>query len=150
MSIKWHQKEPLGCAVYSHCPTNDSCNNCIHGCCLSCNYVTGILQRVIRNQKVCISSFILTQERLIIFPLRKFEAYIWHTINSSYISWINKKFHCYHSLMKYLDIRKFTLTFSIKIRVRQIDFKWCPLSQRTTYVQFFQLIWHIQFWKFYA
>ena len=23
VSIKWHQKEPLGCVVYSHCPTND-------------------------------------------------------------------------------------------------------------------------------
>ena len=24
VSIKRHQKKPLGCAVYSHCPTNDS------------------------------------------------------------------------------------------------------------------------------
>ena len=24
VSITWHQKEPLGCVVYSHCPTNDS------------------------------------------------------------------------------------------------------------------------------
>ena len=24
VSIKWHQKEPLGGVVYSHCPTNDS------------------------------------------------------------------------------------------------------------------------------
>ena len=24
VSITWHQKEPLGCVVYSHCPTNDA------------------------------------------------------------------------------------------------------------------------------
>ena len=27
VSITWHQKEPLGCGVYSHCPTNDSTTN---------------------------------------------------------------------------------------------------------------------------
>ena len=56
--ITWHQKEILGCVVYSHCPINDSYNKCIHSCCLPCNYVTkpfGILQRVIKSQKVCIS-----------------------------------------------------------------------------------------------
>ena len=26
ISITWHQKESLGCVVYSHCPTNDSYN----------------------------------------------------------------------------------------------------------------------------
>ena len=58
VSITRHQKELLGCVVYSNCPTNDSCNKCMHSCCLPCNYVTksfGILQRVIKNQKVCIS-----------------------------------------------------------------------------------------------
>ena len=58
MSIIWHQKEHLGCVVSSHCPTNDSCNKYVHSCCLPCNYVTkpfGILQRVIKSQKVCIS-----------------------------------------------------------------------------------------------
>ena len=58
ISITWHQKEPLGCFVFSHCSTNDSYNKCIHSCCLPCNYVTkpfGILQRVIKNQKVCVS-----------------------------------------------------------------------------------------------
>ena len=58
VSITWHQKEPLGCVVYSHCPTNDSYNICIHSCCLPCNYVTklfGILQRVIKRQSMCIS-----------------------------------------------------------------------------------------------
>ena len=57
VSITWHQKEPLGCVVYSHCPTNDSYNKCIHCCCLPCNYVTkpfGILQRVIKSQRVYI------------------------------------------------------------------------------------------------
>ena len=57
VSITWHQKEPLGCAVYSHCPTNDSYNICIHSCCLPCNYVTkpfGIFQRVIKSQRVYI------------------------------------------------------------------------------------------------
>ena len=55
VSTIWHQKEPLGCAVYSHCPTNDSYNNNIHSCCLPCNYVTKtfcILQRVIKSQRV--------------------------------------------------------------------------------------------------
>ena len=55
-STNWHQKEPLGCVVYSHCPTNDSYNNSIHSCCLP--YVTkpfGILQRVIKSQRVHIS-----------------------------------------------------------------------------------------------
>ena len=58
VSITWLQKEPLGCVVYSHCPTNDSCNKCIHSCCLPCNYVTkpfGILWRVNKSQKVWIS-----------------------------------------------------------------------------------------------
>ena len=57
VSITWHQKEPLGCVVYSHCPTNDSLNKCIHSC-LPWNYVTKpfvILQRVIKSQKVGIS-----------------------------------------------------------------------------------------------
>ena len=52
------KKEPLGCVVYSHCPTNDSYSKSIHSCCLSCNYVTkpfGILQRVIKSQRVHIS-----------------------------------------------------------------------------------------------
>ena len=45
----------MGCAVYSHFPTNDSYNICIHSCCLPCNYVNkpfGILQRVIKGQMV--------------------------------------------------------------------------------------------------
>ena len=58
VSVTWHQIEPLGCVVYSHCPTNNSCNKCIHSSCFPCNYVTkpfGILQRVIKSRKVCIS-----------------------------------------------------------------------------------------------
>ena len=57
-STNCNQKEPLGCVVYSLCPTNDSCNNSIHSCCLPCNYVTkpfGILQRAIKSQRVHIS-----------------------------------------------------------------------------------------------
>ena len=57
-STNWHQKEPLGCVVYSHCPTNDSYNNSIPSCCLPCNYVTkpfGILQRAIKSHRVHIS-----------------------------------------------------------------------------------------------
>ena len=53
-----HQKEPLGCVVYSHCPTNDSYNSSIHSCCLPYYDVTkpfGILQRVIKSQRVHIS-----------------------------------------------------------------------------------------------
>ena len=58
VSTYWHEKEPLGCVVYSLCPTNDSYNNSIHSCCLPCNYVTkpfSILQRVIKSQRVHIS-----------------------------------------------------------------------------------------------
>ena len=50
ISITWHQKEPLDCAVDSHCTTYGSYNKC--------EYVTkpfGILQRVIKCQKVYIS-----------------------------------------------------------------------------------------------
>ena len=57
-STNWHQKELLGCVVYPRCLTNDSYNNSIHSCCLPCNYVTkpfGILQRVIKSQRVHIS-----------------------------------------------------------------------------------------------
>ena len=58
--ITWHQKELLGCVVYSKCLTNYSYNKCIYSCCccgLPCNYVKpfGILQRVIKSQKVYIS-----------------------------------------------------------------------------------------------
>ena len=58
ISVKWHQKDPFFCVVYSHCATNDSYNICIHGCCLLYNYVIkpfGILQRVIKNQRVLMS-----------------------------------------------------------------------------------------------
>ena len=58
VSITWHQKELLGCVLYSYCPTNDSYNKCIRSCCLPCNYAAnlfGILQRVIKSQRVCIS-----------------------------------------------------------------------------------------------
>ena len=60
VSTKWHQKELLGCVVYSHCLTNDSYNNSIHSSCLPCDYVTklfGILQRVIKSQRVYIYHF---------------------------------------------------------------------------------------------
>ena len=51
-------KDPLGCVVYSHYPANNSLKKCIHSCCLPCNYVIkpfGVLQRVSKSQKVCIS-----------------------------------------------------------------------------------------------
>ena len=72
-SITWHQKEPLGCVVYSHCPTNDSYNKCKHCCCLPCSYVTkpfGTLQRVIKSERVCVSFghskswYLFSQKRL--------------------------------------------------------------------------------------
>ena len=72
VSITWHQKEPMGCVVYSHCPTNDSYNICIHSCCLPCNYVTkpfGILQGVIKSQKVYI--YHLDIAKVDTFTLRK-------------------------------------------------------------------------------
>ena len=77
-----------------------------------CNYVARpfrILQRVIKSQKG-MSTLILTQERLIVFPFKKIRD-IWLTFNRSFISWINKKFHCYHLLMRYLHIREPTLTW---------------------------------------
>ena len=75
VSITWLQKEPLGCVVYSHCPTNDTCNVCIHSCCLPCNYVTkpfGTFQRVIRSQRVYI--YHLDSAKVDIFSLRKIKA----------------------------------------------------------------------------
>ena len=54
VSITLHQKEPLGCVVYSHFSTNDSQNKCIHSCCLPCNYITKsfrILHWEIKSQK---------------------------------------------------------------------------------------------------
>ena len=74
VSIIWHQKELLGCVVYWHCPTNDPYNKCIHSC-LPCNYVTkpfGILQRVIKSQKVCIS--VGHSKSWYLFLLEKFVA----------------------------------------------------------------------------
>ena len=74
VSIIWHQTEPLGCVVYSHCPTNDSYNKCIYSCCLSCNYVTrpfSILQRIIKNKR-CVYHW--TQQKSIPFPSEKFVA----------------------------------------------------------------------------
>ena len=75
VSITWHQKKPLGFVVYSHCPTNDSFNKCIHRCSLPCNYVTkpfGILRRVIKSQKVCIS--VGRSKSRYLFLLEKFVA----------------------------------------------------------------------------
>ena len=70
VSIIWHQKEPLGCIVYSHCPTNDPYNKWILCCCcLPCNYVTKpfrILQGVIKSQKVC-KSFGLSKSWYLFF-----------------------------------------------------------------------------------
>ena len=62
----------MGCVVYSHCPTNDSYNKCIHCCCLPCNYVTkpfGILQRVIKSQRVYI--YHLDSAKVDTFSLKK-------------------------------------------------------------------------------
>ena len=75
VSITWHQKEPLGCVVYSHCLINDKYNICIHSCCLPCNYVTkpfGILQRVIKSQRVYI--YHLDSAKVDTFSLRKVKA----------------------------------------------------------------------------
>ena len=75
VSITWHQKEPLGCVIYSHCPTNDSYNKRIHSCCLPCNYITklfGILQRVFKSEKVCI--LVGHSKNWYLFLLEKFVA----------------------------------------------------------------------------
>ena len=75
VTITWHQTEPLGCVVDSHCPTNDSYNKCIHSCCLPGNYITkpfGILQRVIKSQKACIS--VEHSKSRYLFLLEKFVA----------------------------------------------------------------------------
>ena len=58
VSIKGHQKALVDCAIYSHDPTNDLHNKCIHSWCLTCNFISkpfGILQKVIKNQMVFIS-----------------------------------------------------------------------------------------------
>ena len=75
VSITWHQKESLSCVVYSHCPTNGSYSKCIHGGFLPCNYVTkpfGILQRVIKSQRVLISPYIWVQQKPISYLSEKF------------------------------------------------------------------------------
>ena len=90
LSITLHQKEPLDCAVYSHCPTNDSYNICMHSCCLPCNYVTklfGILQRVIKSQMMLISPYALNTSKVDIFPLRKFVAKFSHLLLNFQVSW---------------------------------------------------------------
>ena len=90
VSTTWHLEEPLGCAVYSHCPTNDLYNKFIHGCCLPSNYVAkpfGILQRVIKIQRVLVSPFIWTQQNSISFLSEKFV-----TKFSGYLKeWLSKK-----------------------------------------------------------
>ena len=50
VSMTSNQKETLGCAVYSHCSTNDSYNKYIHSCCssLPCSYLA-------ESKGVCIS-----------------------------------------------------------------------------------------------
>ena len=56
--------------VYSHCPTNDSYNRSIHSYCLPCNYVTkpfGILQILIKSQRVYILERSLSKKRLVKF-----------------------------------------------------------------------------------
>ena len=74
VSITWHQKEPLGCVVYSHYPTNDSYSICIDNCCLPCNYVTkpfSILQWVIKSQEC---TYIIWSWLKLNFSLRKVKA----------------------------------------------------------------------------
>ena len=61
-------KGTLGLCCILAFPTNDSYNKCIHGWCLPCHYVTmpfGILQRVIKTQRVLISPYIWTQQKSI-------------------------------------------------------------------------------------
>ena len=69
-------KGTLGlCFIYSHCPTNDSYNMCIHSCCWPCNYVTksfGIMQRVSKSQRVYI--YHLDSAKGDIFSVRKVSA----------------------------------------------------------------------------
>ena len=75
--ITWHQKQHLCCVVYSHCPTNDSYNKDTHGCCLPCSYATksfGILQKVIKSQRVLISPYVWTQQKSLFFLSQKFVA----------------------------------------------------------------------------
>ena len=91
--------EPLGCVVYSHCPINDSYKKCICSCCLPCNYVTrpfGILQRVIKSQKVYI--YHLHTAKVHTFSLRKVCGKIFrHVFKFSGLMkrYVSKKFRPY-------------------------------------------------------
>ena len=77
VTITCHQKESLGCAVYSHRPTHDSYNNYIHSCYLPFNCATKafvILQRLIKSQILLVSAYIWTQQKSISFSSGKVEA----------------------------------------------------------------------------
>ena len=90
VSIRWHQKEPLDCAVHSHWPTNDSFNKCIHGFCLPYSYVTNpfdTLQRVTKSQRVLISPSIWTQQKSVSLLSEKFMT----KFSGKLKEWLSKK-----------------------------------------------------------
>ena len=90
VSITWHQMEPLDCVVYSHCPTNDSYNKCMLSCYLPYNHVIkpfGILQRVVKSQKVLMSSYIWKQQKKISFLSETFVAKFSDLFLNFQVSW---------------------------------------------------------------
>ena len=90
VSITWHQMEPLDCVVYSHCPTNDSYNKCMLSCYLPYSHVIkpfGILQRVVKSQKVLISSYIWKQQKKISFLSETFVAKFSDLFLNFQVSW---------------------------------------------------------------
>ena len=71
----------MGCVLYSHSPSNDSYNKCMHCCCLSCDYVAAYLAIMLRLcwhiAEVISYTYIYitwTQQKLILFVSEKFVA----------------------------------------------------------------------------
>ena len=134
VSITWHQKEPLGCAVYSHCPTNDSYNKCIPCCCLPCSYVTkpsDILQRVIKSQRVCIS-----------FGRNK----SWYLFSPKSL-WLNLQTWQIYNLAKWLSVRLRTNWLWVWVQLQSLKLQiLCLLWVRSSLT--FRQLWSVDYlWK---
>ena len=75
VSITWHKREPLGCAVYSLCPTCDSYKP------------FGTLQRVIKSQRVLVSRSIWIQQKSISLFSERFVAKFSDLFSNFQVSW---------------------------------------------------------------
>ena len=79
VSITWHLKEPLGCVVFSHCPTNNSYNKCINACSLPCSCFLAAFWHIAEGNWETKDSYVtiyVNKAKVYIFPLRKIFDYI--------------------------------------------------------------------------